>query len=162
MPIRRFDYLAIDRDLLRQCRASRSVVKFAMSKSAGWEVMPLNQRFPMAYTTMRQVQYSCNKLGVNLFAANDNGVDFNLHDLNMHHNRITLEYNAFHDPALAAYFQQPVQRKRLRERNLVNDRNDVICSRRFFFQYLRFLEARQAQIVLKTLTQKVRIMFIKI
>lgn len=152
MKTHRTDYLAIDQSLLKRC-SHVPPIKFALSKDGGWEIVPLDQKFPNAYTPAKSVLYSCNKIGTNLFFSKDS--DFNLTDPYMYRSSATVEYNELHDPALGSYYQQPVVRKRLQSLNLVNDKNDAICSRRYFFQHLRYLESRRSEKILKALTREV-------
>lgn len=148
----RIDYLALDRDLLKRC-CPVPPIKFALSKSNDWEILPLDQKFPNAYTPSKQVLYSCNKVGASLFASRN--PDFDLRDPYMYNSHATVEYNELHDAALESYFQKPVMRKRLQALNLVNERDDAVCSRRYFFQYLRYLEMQRSNKILKALTQEV-------
>lgn len=148
----RIDYLAIDRSLVKRCRHVPPT-KFALSKTADWEIIPLNQKFPNVYTPLKQVLYSCYKIGGYLFASKD--ADFDLSDPYMYQSHATVEYNELHDPALESYYRQPEVRKSLQALNLVNDKGDAICSRRYFFQYLRYLEGRRSQKILKALTREV-------
>lgn len=124
-----------------------------MSKSDGWEIMPLDQKFSNAYTPLKEVVYSCHKVGTNLFCPDDG--EFDLGDPHMYQGHATVEYNQLYDPALESYFQQPSVLKRLQKLNMVNDKGDAICSRRYFFQYLRFLESRRSGKILKALTREV-------
>lgn len=152
MDRRRIDYLAIDRSLLQRCSLVPPT-KFALSIDGGWEIMPLDQKFPIAYAPAKQVLYSCNKIGASLFISSDAG--FDLRDPYMHRSNATLEYNALYDPTLGSYYQQPAVRKCLKAQNLVNDRNDAICTKRFFFQYLKYLEGQRSAKLLNALTQQV-------
>lgn len=150
----RIDYLALNRSLLTQC-SPVPPIKFALSKRNDWEILPLDQKFPDAFTPAKQVLYSCHKLSANLFASRDQ--DFDLRDPYMYQSHVAVEYNDLHDPALESYFQQPSKRKQLQAMNLVNERNDAICSRRYFFQYLRYLEMQRSSKMLKALTQAVSV-----
>lgn len=101
----------------------------------------MDQQFPLAYTDAKQVLYSCNKIGESLFKPNR--VDFDLSDNYLNHNRITVEYHPLYDPALKSYYNRRPVRKRLIELQEINDKDDAICSKRYFFDYVRYLEQRR-------------------
>lgn len=150
----RIDYLAIDNSLVKRCSYVRPV-KFALSKRGAWDLVPLDQKFPNVYTPLQQVQYSCNKIGTSLFGPSD--TDFNLRDPCLYQSRFTIEYNPLYDPALGTYFQRRPVRKILREEHLINEKDDAICSRRYFIHYLRYLESQRSERILKALTREVSV-----
>lgn len=150
----RIDYLALDNDLVKSRRNYVGRVKYALSKFGAWEIMPLDHKFPIAFTTAKQVQYSCNKLGCRLFGQ-DSSSDFDLSDPLLHQSRFTVEYNPLYDPALLSYFQRPHVRKKLIQTKIVNDKGDAICSKRYFFDYVRYLEKRRADKIVQESTQHV-------
>lgn len=150
---KRICYLALDNDLVKNRHNYAPRIKYALSKSGAWEIMPLDQKFPISMAAAKQVEYSCNKIGCRLFGEHDS--NFNLRDPFLHQSRVTIEYNSLHDPALEAYFQRQPVRKTLRQAKLINDKGDAICTKRYFFDYVRYLEKRRADKIIEASTQHV-------
>lgn len=149
----RIDYLALDNDLVKIRHSYVPRARFALSRTGAWEIMPLDQKFPFAFASAKQVLYSCHKIGCRLFTPDN--VDFDLNDPFLYRTRFTIEYNSLYDPALESYFRrQPVRKKLLKAKQL-NDRDDAVCSKRYFFEYVRFLENRRMQKIKKQWMQKV-------
>lgn len=139
----RIAYLALDNDLVKIRYNYVPRVKYALSKSGAWEIMPLDQKFPFAFASAKQVKYSCHKIGCRLLRADN--VDFDSSDPYLNQSRFTVEYNSLYDPALESYFRRQPVRKKLIEIKELNDRDDAICSKRYFFQYQRYLEMQRMQ-----------------
>lgn len=142
MKVDRIDYLALDKDVVKNAHCLGPRVNFALSKNGAWEIMPLDQKFPFAFAAAKQVLYSCSKIGTNLFLRDNTA--FNLSDPSLYQSRFTIEYNSLYDPALQLYYQRPGVYKLLRQANVINDRDDAICSKRYFFEYVKYLERRRA------------------
>lgn len=156
----RVDYLALDNDLVKNRHNYVPQVKYALSKTGAWEIIPLDQKFPFVYSAAKQVQYSCSKIGTRLFGPD--GGPFNLGDPYLNQSRFAVEYNALYDPALESYFQRRPVRKKLRQLKVINDKGDAICSKRYFFEYVRYLEKRRADKIVQESANRVCISIARI
>lgn len=149
----RIDYLSLDSDLVKNRHDYVPRVKYALSKSGAWEIMPLDQKFPFAFSAAKQVEYSCNKIGTRLFGAVEG--EFNLRDPYLYQSRFTIEYNSLYDPSLESYYNRRPVRKKLRQLKIINEKGDAICSRRYFFEYVRYLEKRRADKIVQESANRV-------
>lgn len=149
----RIDYLALDSDLVKTRHNHVPRVKFGLSKSGAWEIMPLDQKFPFVFASAKNVKYSCSKVGARVFGSDD--ANFNLSDPFLHQSRFTVEYNSLYDPALESYFKRRSVRKKLRQAQIINDKGDAICTKRYFFEYVRYLDRRRSEKIVQALTQRV-------
>lgn len=89
-------------------------------------------------STPHRICVSRNKLGKSLLKCHRNG--FQLDDPHLYQTRFYVEYHRLQDPGLKRYFNTEVVRKRLAQLNMVTEQNDVICTRKEFADYLRYLE----------------------
>lgn len=138
----RLDILSLNLGAIKEIVRSGRHFQLALSEN-GVELPKLDRSLKSwAHSTPYDISFSRNKIGTPLIKPHRNG--FLLHDPHMFQSRFFVDYHRLQDPGLKKYLKSPTVRNRLRELNLMSDDDDVICTKKEFAEYLRYLEQIRA------------------
>lgn len=152
--ISRIDILTLDLKTIKAAISPGKHIELAVSEN-GVNISDLDRSLKSwVLSTPHQISFSRNKIGKPLLKQHRNG--FILDDPYMFHSRFFVEYHRLQDPALKRYFDSSSVRNRLKELNLVNEEDDVICTKKEFAEYLRYLERVRARNIVDSIRNTVR------
>lgn len=138
----RLDILSLNLGAIREIVRSGQHFQLALSEN-GVELPKLDRSLKSwAHSTPYDISFSRNKIGTPLIKPHRNG--FLLHDPHMFQSRFFVDYHRLQDPGLKKYLNSPTVRNRLKELNLMTEDDDVICTKKEFAEYLRYLEQIRA------------------
>lgn len=147
----RINYIALDKNVINSRYDFIPSEKFTITKNVGWDIMPLDQRTPIVISLPKQAEFSRNKLGADLLRKNECEQDFNLRDPYMYQNRCTIQYHPLHDPALKSFLNRTSIKNKIRAIHMITKNDDAICSRKDFYEYVRYLDSRRAEKILRVM-----------
>lgn len=101
-----------------------------------WHGLPLDRMMPMYEWPADTVLFSRNKIAKAIYSSA--GADFDLYDPYCH--TVSYEYEPLHDHNLRRQFKQKKTRQLLRDKGMISDTGDVICTLKQFNEYRRFLK----------------------
>lgn len=157
--IPRTDILSLDFKVIRNLLNDRAHTKFNVVKKENpvLKSFDLNSIIPWISSSSKQFVLSRHKIGTELIKHCRNG--FRLDDPHLIRSRFFVNYHRLHDPALKRYYNSTPVKNRLKKLELLNERNDAICTSKEFIEYVRYLDSFRAQNLLKLIKFEVRTFF---
>lgn len=154
--ISRFDVLSLNVKAIKSSLNTASFTKLNVvkEKQPDSKSYDLNSILPWVSSSSSQFAVSRNKISNELLKHCPNG--FRLDDPNMNKSRFFVDYHRLHDPALKRYYSSAPIKNRLKKLEMINERNDAICTNKEFVEYIRYLDSIRAQNLANSLKLEVR------
>lgn len=138
----RFNILSLDVKRIKDFIHSGNKIELAVSED-GVDIRKFDPSvISWVHAVPNNIHLSRNKLGKSLLKPHRNG--FLLNDPHMYQSRFCVEYHRMQDPALKRFFNSVPVRKRLESLGVVTKQDNVLCSKKEFAEYLRYLEGLRA------------------
>lgn len=138
----RLNILSLDMKRIKSFIHSCNTIELAVSED-GVDIENFDPSvISWVHAVSNNIHLSRNKIGKSLLKSQRYG--FLLNDPHMYQSRFCVEYHRMHDPALKRYFNSVPVRKRLESLGVVTKQDNVLCSKKEFAEYLRYLESLRA------------------